>query len=157
MNQNGGEGAAQYIVQVVVLCCRQQFSQPDANTQRLHSFSSHMVANICTFPPHNFKQCSEVPLKYEDEKLYTYHFKCYVFLTFMHWPSVHLTPPYTNHSIPTEVKRQKSIPEDLKRAGEERGMLSEFDILHQPYEEVGHYNLESGVRCTTHVLQIHFA
>ncbi|MEQ2273049.1 hypothetical protein XENORESO_020798, partial [Xenotaenia resolanae] len=33
-----------------------------------------------------------------------------------------------------EVKRQKSVPEDLRKADEDRGSLTEAD-LHRPFEE----------------------
>ncbi|MED6232222.1 EH domain-binding protein 1 [Ataeniobius toweri] len=36
--------------------------------------------------------------------------------------------------VSAEVKRQKSVPEDLRKADEDRGSLTEAD-LHRPFEE----------------------
>lgn len=49
--------------------------------------------------------------------------------------------------VPPEVKRQKSIPEDLRRAEEDRGSPTELDIRRPFEEEVCHFLSPNSYLC----------
>lgn len=55
--------------------------------------------------------------------------------------------------IPPEVKRQKSVPEDLRRAEEDRGSSTELDIRRPFEEEVCHFLSPNSYRCVQRVFK----